>query len=159
MRFRDRILFLGLVIVDRLFSTHWVQRELERRRERLAEYQVRMADFQQEIDLLQVRLEKLHLQLCLLYLCHRQMMGLEDWLRFESGGSDEPGLDLLIEHLVRPRLATIEMHEIAPGHHVYHLHPDWKAIVAAIGDAAETLEPETLAWLHRRLANQSQSTA
>lgn len=158
MRFRDRILFLGLSIVDRLFGTRWVQRELERRRQRLAEYQARMANIQQEIDQLQVRLEGLHLQLCLLYLRHRHMTGLEDWLRFESGGSDEPGLEILIEHLVKPRLAAIEVQEIAPGHHVYHLRPDWKAIATAVGDALKMLEPETLTWLRQQVANQSQFT-
>jgi len=158
MRFRDRILFLGLSIVDRLFGTRWVQRELERRRQRLAEYQARMANIQQEIDQLQVRLEGLHLQLCLLYLRHRHMTGLEGWLRFESGGSDEPGLDILIEHLVKPRLAAIEVQETAPGHHVYHLRPDWKAIATAVGDALKMLEPETLTWLRQQVANQSQFT-
>lgn len=158
MRFRDRILFLGLSIVDRLFGTRWVQRELERRRQRLAEYQARMANIQQEIDHLQVRLEGLHLQLCLLYLRHRHMTGLEDWLRFESGGSDEPGLEILIEHLVKPRLAAIEVQETAPGHHVYHLRPDWKAIATAVGDALKMLEPETLTWLRQQVANQSQFT-
>lgn len=158
MRFRDRILFLGLSIVDRLFGTRWVQRELERRRQRLAEYQARMANIQQEIDYLQVRLEGLHLQLCLLYLRHRHMTGLEDWLRFESGGSDEPGLDILIEHLVKPRLAAIEVQETTPGHHVYHLRPDWKAIATAVGDALKMLEPETLTWLRQQVVNQSQFT-
>lgn len=158
MRFRDRILFLGLSIVDRLFGTRWVQRELERRRQRLAEYQARMANIQQEIDHLQVRLEGLHLQLCILYLRHRHMTGLEDWLRFESGGSDEPGLEILIEHLVKPRLAAIEVQETAPGHHIYHLRPDWKAIATAVGDALKMLEPETLTWLRQQVANQSQFT-
>jgi hypothetical protein len=159
MKFRDRVLFLGLAIVDRLFGTHWVQRELERRRNLLTEHQTRVANIQREIDYLQVQLETLHLQLCLLYLRHRYMAGLENWLHFESGGSDEPGLDILIEHLVKPRLAAIEMHETAPDHHVYHLRPDWGAIAAAIGDAANVLEPETLAWLHQRIANQSRSMA
>ena len=159
MRFRDRFLFLALAVVDRLFGTRLVQRELDRRREHLAVYQARMADIQQEIDLLGERLEGLHLQLCLLYLRHRHMVDVDDWLRFESGGSDESGLDLLIEHLVKPRLAAIEMQEMVPGHHIYHLCPDWEAIAAAIGDALEMLEPETLAWLHQRMANQSHLAA
>ncbi len=157
MRFRDRLLFLGLAIVDRLFGSRWVQRELTRRQERVAEYQARMAHIQQEIEQLQVQLDGLHVQLCLLYLRHRHMAGLENWLRFESGGDDEPGLDLLIEHLVKPQLAAVEMHETATGHHVYHLHPNWRAIAAAIDDATTTLEPETLAWLHQRVADAPQS--
>jgi hypothetical protein len=159
VRFRDRLLFLGLAILDRLFGTSWVQQELDGRRERLATYQARMGDIEQEIDLLGERLEGLHLQLCLLYLRHRHMADVEDWLRFESGNSDESGLDLLIEHLVKPRLAAIEMQETAPGHHVYRLRPDWEAIVAAMGDGLETLEPETLAWLRQWTANQSHSAA
>ena len=155
MRFRDRVLFLGFAIVDRLFGSRWVQRELDRRRSRLTEYQAQMANIQREVDRLAGLLEGLHLQLCLLYLCHRHMTDLDNWLRFESGGSDEPGLDLLIEHLVKPRLAAIEMREAASGHHVYHLLPNWTAIVAAIGETLDTLEPETLAWLRQRAANQS----
>ena len=157
MRFRDRVLFLGLAILDRLFGTRLVQRELDRRGERLAEYQARMTGIQQDIDLLGKRLEGLHVQLCLLYLRHRHMVDMEDWLRFESGGRDESGLDILIEHLVKPRLAAIEVRETMPGHHVYHLRPDWEAIVAAMGDAMETLEPETLAWLRQWTAKQSHS--
>jgi hypothetical protein len=159
MKFRDRVLFLGLAIVDRLLGTQWVQGELERRRNRLAEHRARVANIQQEIDHLQVQLEGLHLQLCLLYLRHRYMADLENWLRFESGSSDEAGLNLLIDHLVKPRLAAIEMHETAPDHHIYHLRPDWGAIAAAIGDAAKMLEPETVAWLRQRVTNQAQSTA
>jgi len=159
MRFRDRVLFVGLAIVDRVFGTHWVQRELKRRQNRLAEHQARMTNVQQEIDQLQDQLEKLHVQLCVLYLRGRYMADLEDWLRFEPGSGDEPGLDILIEHLVKPRLAAIEIHETAPDCHIYHLCPDWRAITAAIGDAAKLLEPETLAWLRQRVANQSQPTA
>jgi len=150
------VLFLGLAIVDRLFGTRWVQRELDRRRSRLTEYQAQVSRIQHEVDRLAGRLEGLHVQLCLLYLRRRHMTDLDNWLRFESGGSDEPGLDLLIEHLVKPRLAAIEMREAASGHHVYHLFPNWTAIVTAIGDALDTLEPETLAWLRQRAANQSQ---
>jgi hypothetical protein len=159
MRFRDRVLFLGFAIVDRLFGTQWVQAELKRRRNRLAEHQARVANIEQEIDHLEVQLEGLHLQLCLLYLRHRYMADLENWLRFESGGSDEPGLNLLIDHLVKPRLAAIDVHETTPDHHVYQLRPDWSAIAAEIDDAARMLEPETLAWLRQRVTNQSQSTA
>lgn len=155
MRFRDRMLFLGLAIVDRLFGSRWVQRELDRRRKRLTEFQAQMVKIQHEVDQLAGRLEGLHVQLCLLYLRHRHMADLDNWLCFESGGSDEPGLDLLIEHLVKPRLAAIEMRDAASGHHVYHLLPNWTAIAAAIGETLDTLEPETLAWLRQRVANQS----
>ncbi len=158
MRFRDRILFLGLATVDKLFGSRWVQRELERRRKRVVAYQERMTNIQQEIGDLETRLDELHVQLCLLYLRHRYMTDVDNWLRFETGSNDERGLDLLIEYLVKPRLAAIEMHEIAPNHHVYHLRPDWTAIAAAIGDAPETLELEALAWLHQRIINQSLST-
>jgi hypothetical protein len=158
MTLRDRFLFGLLLLIDRLFGTRWTQRVLARRHARLAEYQRRMSGIQSEIGQLEVHLDALHVQLCLLYLRQRHLMGLEDWLRFESGGDDEPGLDLLIEHLVKPRLAAVEMHETAPGHQVYHLRPDWRAVAAALGDSA-MLEPETLAWLHRQIAAQTESTA
>lgn len=153
MRLRDRLLFAVLLAVDKLFSTQWVQREVKRRQAIVAGYQRQAAGLQQEIEHLDAELTALHLRFCLLYLRQRHMADLENWLRFESGNSDEAGLDLLIKHLVKPRLATIEMHETAPGHHVYHLRPDWKAIAAAIGDTVETLEPETIAWLHQQVSN------
>lgn len=158
MRFRDRLLFTALLIVDRLFGTQLVQRETSRRQTIVAEYQRRATDIQHKVNDLETHLEELHLQLCLLYLRQRHASGSESWLHFESGGSDEAGLDMLIEHLVKPRLAAIEMRETAPDHHVYDLHPDWGAIAAAIGDTTETLETETLAWLRRRVTNQSMSS-
>ena len=159
MRFRDRVLFLALAVVDRLFSTHCVQRELDRRWRRLTEYQAQAARIQQDIERLEQGLEGLHLQLCLLYLRHRHVMDVDNWLRFETGDSEEAGLNLLIEHLVKPRLAAVEMQETTPGHHVYCLRPDWTAIAAAIGDPLETLEPEILAWLRQQIANRSQPIA
>jgi len=159
MRWRDRLLFTTFLIVDKLFGTHLVQKEINRRQAVVAEYQRRTKDIQQEIGNLETHLTKLHLQLCLLYLHQRHITNLKNWLRFESGNTDEAGLDLLIEHLVKPRLAAVEVHETAPGHHVYHLRPDWGAIAAAIGNAAETLEPETMAWLQQQVTHQSQSTA
>jgi hypothetical protein len=156
MRLRDRLWFALLLTLDKLLGTRLAQREVNRRHEMLIEYQRRAQSIQQEVAHLETRLEALHLQLCLLYLRQRHMTDVETWLQFESGSSDEAGLDLLIEHLVKPRLAAIEMHETAPGHQVYHLHPDWEAIASAIGDASETLEPETISWLHQQVAHQSQ---
>lgn len=153
MRFRDRVLFLVLAAADRLLGTHWVHTELDRRWRRLTTYQAQMGDIRQEIARLESGLEKLQLQLCLIYLRHRHMIDLDNWLRFESGGSEEPGLDLLIEHLVKPRLATVEMRETTPGHHLYHLHPDWTAIAATIGEPLEALEPEIRTWLRQRMAD------
>lgn len=158
MRFWDRVLFLGLAVVDKLFDSHLVQREMERRRKHLAVYQARVTNIQQKIDDLETQLTGLHLQLCLIYLRQRYMTDLDNWLRFETGGDDERGLGLLIEYLVKPRLAAIEMHEIAPRHHVYYLRPDWTAIAVAIGDTPETLELETFVWLQQRVASQYQPT-
>jgi len=159
MKFRDRILFLGLALVDKLFGSNWVQRELDRRQKRLTVYRERIANVQREIDDLESHLDGLHVQLCLLYLRHRYMADLDNWLRFETGGSDEQGLELLIEYLVKPRLAAIEIHQVAPKHHVYFLQPDWAAIAVAIGDSPEMLEMDTLVWLHQRVASQSLSAS
>ena len=159
MKLRERLWFALLLIVDKLFGTRLVQREVNRRHEILVEYQRRMSDIQTEVENLETRLDALQLQLCLLYLRQRHMVDLENWLRFESGSSDEAGLDLLIEHLVKSRLAAIEMQETTPGHQVYHLRPDWGGIASAIGDASETLEPETIAWLHQQVTDQTQPTA
>lgn len=156
MTLRDRLLFGLLLAIDRLLGSRLAQRELARRHARLAEYQRRMDGIQEEVGRLEVRLNALHVQLCLLYLRQRHLLRQERWLCFESGGDDEPGLDLLIEHLVKPRLAAIEMQETAPGQQGYRLHPDWQAIAAAIGDAP-MLEPETVTWLQERVAAQTES--
>jgi hypothetical protein len=158
VRFWDRALFLGLAVVDKLFGSHLVQREMERRQKHLAICQAQVTNIQHKIDDLETQLTGLHLQLCLVYLRQRYMMDLDNWLRFETGGDDERGLDLLIEYLVKPRLAAIEMDEIAPRHHVYYLRPDWTAIAVAIGDTPETLELETFVWLQQRVASQYQPT-
>ncbi len=159
MKFWDRILFTGLAIVDGLFDSNLVERELERRRRRLQVYQKKIDDVQQKIDDLHAQLMGLHLQLCLTYLRQRYMADPNNWLRFETGSKDERGLELLIEYLVKPRLATIETHEIAPRHHVYHLQPDWSAIATAIGETPEVLEVEAFVWLQQQIAEQVQSQA
>jgi len=159
MRFRDRILFTILVIADKLFDTNLMQREVQRRQKLLADYRKQARNIHQEVSNLENQLEDLHLQLCLLYLRQRHVTDPQDWLYFETGDSNEAGLDLLIEHLVKPRLAAIKVREISPGHHAYHLHPDWKSIADVIGDINNILEPETLSWLHQRMLKQSQSKA
>jgi len=156
MGFRDRLLFMLLTIGDKLFGAVWVQHELERRRARLAGYQSRVEAIQQETSQLESRMEALHVQLCMLYLRQRHMTHLENWLHFESGGDDEPGLDLVIEHLVKPRLAAIEMYQNSPDSYTYHLHPDWQAIAGAMGDSVKMMERETLVWLQQQTAGQGQ---
>ena len=58
---------------------------------------------------------------------------LDDWLRFAPRGDDDEALlDSAIECLVKPRLAAIDDEPAGPGNYIYHLHPDWAAIIARL---------------------------
>lgn len=156
MRFWDRLWLTLLLTADRLFGTRWLERELSRRQSALAAYQNRAEGIQHAIEHLEDHLEALHLQLCILYLRQRHMIDPANWLALESGGDDEPGLNLLIQHLVRPRLAAVETQTLAPGRHAYLFRPHWQAIVTTLENVAVTLEPDTVAWLRRQIAGSSE---
>jgi hypothetical protein len=148
MRARDKILFTALVLVDHLLGTHLVERELARREAKVAHYRDHMMELERELTKLEDMLGAINLRLCLLYLRERSLLSPERWLSFDPNDpGEERGLDLLVEHLVKPRLATIEMDKVEEGQYIYHLQPDWKAIRAFFAEQQADLEPDIEGWL------------
>ena len=112
MRTGDKILLAGLGIIDRLFATNLLEREVARRKAKVARSEARLAEISEQLVKLEGLLEAANLQLCLLYLRQRELLSPHRWLHFDTANPQEDqGLDLLINHLVKPRLAAIEMRE------------------------------------------------
>jgi hypothetical protein len=100
-----------------------------------------------DLDALAEELALYRLALCLIDLKNRSDRDdLIDWLRFApDNDNDEALLDSAIECLVITQLATIDAAPMDTGGYVYHLHPNWPAIIARLSDTA--VAPELLAWL------------
>jgi hypothetical protein len=148
MRIGDRILLVSLGIIDRLFATDFLEREVARRKAKVARYEARLAEISEQLLKLGGLLEAANLQLCLLYLRQRELLSPSRWLHFDPANPHEDqGLDLLINHLVKPRLAAIEMREVEKNHYIYKLEPDWAAIGAFLAQREADLEPEIADWL------------
>ncbi len=148
MKTKDRILFTALILVDHLLGTNLVEKELARREAKVARYKAQMTELEKQLTRLEGLLGAINLRLCLLYLRERSLLSPERWLSFDSNDPEEDrGLGLVIEHLVKPRLATIEMDKVEEGHYVYHLQPDWAAIRAFFAEQQADLEPDMKGWL------------
>ncbi|MDH4136029.1 MAG: hypothetical protein OEW09_04835 [Anaerolineae bacterium] len=148
MKTRDRILFTALILVDHLLGTHLVQKELARREAKVARYRTQMTELEKQLTRLEGLLGAINLRLCLLYLRERSLLSPERWLSFDSNDPEEDrGLGLVIEHLVKPRLATVETDQVEEGHYIYHLQPDWAAIRAFFAEQQTDLEPDMRGWL------------
>ena len=157
MRIGNRILLASLVIIDRLFGTSFVEREVARRKAEVARHEARLSEIGGQLVKLGELLETANLQLCLLYLRQRNLLLPHRWLYFDLANSQEDeGLDLLIHHLVKPRLAAIEMQEassrgsargIEKDRYVYRLSPDWTAISGLLAERQADLQPEIAEWL------------
>jgi hypothetical protein len=145
---KDRILFTALILVDHLLGTHLVQKELARREARVARYRAQMTELEGELTRLEDLLGAISLRLCLLYLRERSLLSPERWLSFDPNDpAEDKGLGLVVEHLVKPRLATIEMDKVEEDHYLYHLQPDWAAIRAFFSEQQADLEPDMEGWL------------
>lgn len=157
MRTGDRMLLLGLVIIDHLFGTGFVEREIARRKAKVVRYEAYLAELRERLVKLEGLLEAANLQLCLLYLRQREFLSPQRWLYFDTANPQEDqGLDLLIHHLVKPRLAAIEIQEASPrgsarggekNHYIYRLEPDWAAIGDSLTQREADLQPEIADWL------------
>jgi len=144
----DRILLVGLGIIDRLFATDFLGRETARRKARVARSEARLAEISQQLVKLEGLLEAANLQLCLLYLRQRNLLSPQRWLHFDPANpQDDQGLDLLINHLVKPRLAAIEVREVEKNRYTYRLDPDWTAIDDFLAQRGAGLQPEIADWL------------
>jgi hypothetical protein len=148
MRTGDKILLAALGIFDRLFATNLLEREVARRKAKVACSEARLAEISQQLLKLEGLLEAANLQLCLLYLRQRELLSPQRWLHFDTANPQEDeGLDLLIHHLVKPRLAAIEMQEIEKNRYIYKLEPDWASITAFLAQRETDLQPEIADWL------------
>ena len=148
MKTRDKILFTALILVDHLLGTHLVEKELARREAKVARYSTQMTELERELTKLEGLLGAINLRLCLLYLRERSLLSPERWLSFDPDDpAEDKGLGLVIEHLVKPRLATIEMDKVEEDHYLYHLQPDWAAIRAFFSEQQADLEPDMEGWL------------
>ncbi len=148
MRTGDKILLAGLGIIDRLFATNLLEREVARRKAKVARSEARLAKISEQLVKLEGLLEAANLQLCLLYLRQRELLSPHRWLHFDTANPQEDqGLDLLVHHLVKPRLAAIEMQEIEKNRYIYKLKPDWAAIDSCLSQWEADLQPEIADWL------------
>ena len=148
MKTRDKILFTAFILVDHLLGTKLAEKELARREAKVARYRARVTDLEKQLTRLEDLLGAMNLRLCLLYLRERSLLAPERWLSFDPDDPEEnKGLDLLIEHLVKPHLATIEIDEVEEGRYVYHLQPDWAAIHTFLAEQQAELEPDMKGWL------------
>ena len=157
MRTGDKILLAGLGIIDRLFATDLLKREVARRKARVARSEARLAEISEQLVKLEGLLEAANLQLCLLYLRQRELLSPYRWLYFDPANHlEDQGLDLLINHLVKPRLAAIEMQEassrgsaqgVEKNSYIYKLAPDWAAIGDFLAQREADLQPEIADWL------------
>jgi hypothetical protein len=144
-----RLLSITLGWVDRLFNVGWGEQLMRRMarhwQARLEEINKNLAVLEEEQDRLQQQTEALAILAATVYLAGRNRAS--GGLRFDPAlPRDEEVLDASIGLLVKRRLAAIDSEEIAPGHFVYHLEPDWAAIHARLSTAAGQVEPELAEW-------------
>jgi hypothetical protein len=150
MRVGDRLWLTGLLLIDRIFGTRLAIKEVTRRRQRLAETRAQLADILSELKRLNGLVEQANVELCLFCLRQRRVLIPERWLCFQTTDKDEARvLEMLIEHLVKPRLTAVEVQEDEAGY-TYRLIPDWTAIRSAL----KSPDPELVAWLEE-MAGQS----
>ena len=139
-----------LLLVDRVLGTELVQWELARRQRDVERLKGDIESINQELAALADELALYRLLFCLVALMARQQrMGPEAWRRFAPHRDGEEALlDSVIENLVKPRLATVDVEADGDQGYVYLLIPDWKAIRARLRDAP--VAPELQAWLEEQ---------
>jgi hypothetical protein len=138
-----RVLAWFLRLVDSLFDVRWGEGMLAHLaggwERQISKLDADIARLEQERHELQMQAEALAIHAAALYLGGRSLARQE--LRFDPADpKDEEMLDASIDLLVKQRLAAIETEEIEAGHYIYHLEPNWPAISARLGSAAEQAE-------------------
>ncbi len=148
MSLGSKVFFVCLLVVDRLLGTNLVERELARRRAKITAYRARLTKIEEQLGRLESTLGTINLRLCLLYLWKRNLMSPHGWLHFDPADPQEDkGLDLLINHMVKPHLAAIAEEELTKGHYIYHIEPDWGAIRNLLTNQQVKLGSELAGWL------------
>jgi hypothetical protein len=131
MRWRTWLWSRLLLMVDRLWGTQLIERELGRRQHRIERLTADMDAFNRELEVLVAELTLHRLLLCLIERKARsERENLDDWLYFSPHTDGEESLlDSAIDCLVKPRLARIDVDPVGPREYVYRLQPDWAAII------------------------------
>lgn len=145
----SRLGFALLIVADRLLGTHLAERQLSRMQRRVDVYQAEAAAIQRQMAELNRLLHIAQVELCVLYLRQRRFLLPDTWLCFSPGKStaEESGLNLLIDRLAKHGLAMIHTEEIGEQAYVYHVCPDWRAIVDLLSSWREHVNPLALTWL------------
>ncbi|HEY67769.1 MAG TPA: hypothetical protein G4N97_05800 [Thermoflexia bacterium] len=144
-----RLWFAVLVIADRLLGTHLVEWELARLQRRIEAYKAQASAIRQQMEELNRLLQVAQVELCVLYLRQRRILQPDTWLRFAPAESadEERDLDMLIDRLVKRGLAAVRTEPVGEQTYVYHLCPDWAAIVGLLSTWEKYLDPLTVSWL------------
>ena len=143
--------FACLVLTDRLLGTHLVEWELARLQRRVEAYEAHASAIRRQMEELDRLLHVTQVELCVLYLRQRRVLRPEIWLCFvpaERAG-EERDLDMLIDRLVKHGLATVRTETVGEQTYVYHLRPDWAAIVDLLSAWRKYLDPLTTSWLDK----------
>jgi hypothetical protein len=148
--------FAGLVVIDRLFGTRLVERELARLQSHIATFETQASVLQQQIEEANRLLHAVQVELCVLYLHQRRLLLPEAWCRFAPAeGADEGNhLDLLINRLVKHGLATVRTEATGERVYVYYVQPDWEAIADLLGNWQELMTPVVSTWLDEMRSNE-----
>ncbi len=158
-----RLWFAVLIITDRLLGTHLAEWKLARQQRRMEAYEAQAFAIRRQMEQLDRLLQVTQVELCVLYLRQRRILRPETWLRFAPAENvdEERGLDLLIGRLVKHGLATVrtetvgEVRPRSPRPYVYHLRPDWAAMVDLLSAWKEHLDPLAVSWLEEMWSNEN----
>jgi len=142
VRWTTRLRTRVLIVTDRLFGTRLVQRELRRQQRKIEHLTTQLNAINRDLEALAQDMAAQQLILCLIELAaRRERSGGTDWLCFAPHRDGEEALlDSAIEHLVKPRLASVDVEPDGDAGYTYHLHLDWPAITARLGSAPEVTE-------------------
>jgi hypothetical protein len=139
-----------LLTIDKVLGTHLIERELVKRQREIERLVAHIEAVDRDLDTLAEELAFYQLAICLIELKARsERTDLDEWLCFApQNAGDESLLDNAIEYLVKPRLASVDAEPDGMGDYVYHLHPDWAAIIARF--SSTVVASELLAWLEEQ---------
>lgn len=152
-----RLWFAVLIVADQLLGTHLVEWERARLQRRIEAYEAQASAIRRRMEELKRLLQAAQVELCVLYLRQRCILRPETWLRFAPAESvdEEKDLELLIGWLVKHGLATVRTEAVGEQIYVYHLRPDWAAIVDLLSTWKEHLDPVTVSWLEEIRSNEN----
>jgi hypothetical protein len=124
--------------------------ELAKRQREIERLVTHIEAIDRDLDVLAEKLAFYQLAMCLIELKARsERSDLDEWLCFApQNDGDESLLDSAIAYLVKPRLASVDVEPDGIGDYIYHLHPDWAAIIARL--SSTVVASELLAWLEEQ---------